>query len=410
MTYRSILKAVRPLKRELTRLPQMMKNLLWEPYLQQLTDSSVVVMWATHTPGQPTVEYQRRSGNRHIMQGSSQMLDYRVRQWSGHGVYLHRVALAKLRSNTPYAYKICLDGRDMLPQRSLSFQTGPMVGSNVPFTFIAMGDFGNGSPSQRQLSNQLRRDAFQFILTVGDNSQGEGTYLQYDETVFQVYQDIFCKAGLFTAMGNHDYPTDNGTPYLSLFDPPRNALQDQDIGRYYSFDYGNVHFVVVDSNIPLDVDDAIADDDMFDWLRMDLSQTAQPWKIVSCHHPPYNTGDHGSDERVRTKLIPIFEEFGVDLVLSGHQHNYQRSKPLRGGQVTTSDEGGIVYIISGAGSTARHAVGDADWLAASVGSVKHGLYNRITASGDHLRIEAIDHQGETHDACTLVKRVSVRQN
>ena len=367
-------------------------------------------MWATHTSGQPTVEYHRQSGNHHTAHGSSHMLDYRVRQWSGHGVYLHRVPLTDLRPNTPYVYKICLDGRDMLPQRALSFQTGPVVGSNVPFTFIAMGDFGNGSPGQRQLSDQLRRDSFQFILTVGDNSQGDGTYLQYDETVFQIYQDIFGKVGLFTAMGNHDYPTDNGAPYLSLFDPPQNALRDQDMGRYYSFDYGNAHFVVVDSNLPLDVDDVIADDDMFDWLRHDLSQTAQPWKIVSCHHPPYNTGDHGSDKRVRAKLIPIFEEFGIDLVLSGHQHNYQRSKPLRGGQVTTLEQGGIVYIISGAGAAAKHAVGDVDWLAASVGSVTHGLYNRITVSGDHLRIEAIDHEGQIQDACTLVKSASPLHN
>jgi 3',5'-cyclic AMP phosphodiesterase CpdA len=249
----------------------------------------------------------------------------------------------------------------------------------------------------------MSRDSFRFILTTGDNSQGQGTYQQFDSRVFHIYRDVFSKAAIFPTIGNHDYLTDNGAPYLDLFDLPRNAWRTNDIQRYYSFDYGNVHFVVLDSKALLDADDAAASDGMFAWLCNDLSQTAQRWKIVTCHHPPYSTGSYGSNRRVQTQLVPIFETYGVDLVLSGHQHNYQRSKPLRGGQVTTVEEGGIVYIVSGAGAAAKHACDSADWLAFSICSVSYGLSNRITVTRDRLIIETVDDGGKVRDIYTLSK-------
>jgi hypothetical protein len=178
------------------------------------------------------------------------------------------------------------------------------------------------------------------------------------------------------------------------------------MGRYYSFDYGNAHFCVVDSNKLVLAREEATSDTMLAWLDEDLGQTRQKWVVVSCHHPPYNAGPHGSEERVRTELVPILETHGVDLVLSGHQHNYQRSAPLRGGQVTTSDRGGITYVVSGAGAMARHRCGDADWLAHSICSASYGLYSRITVSGGRLTIEAVDDEGQVRDRHTIVKRTA----
>lgn len=373
-----------------------LKNLVWPPYLQQLTATGVVILWTTGKGENPAVEYFTDSGDRFISRGHSRTLE-------ALNLQLHRVELNRLQPNTTYAYKIYLGDKALSSETTFSFQTAPPPGSNIPFTFIVLGDYGNSTPSQRQLRHQIARDSFDFILTTGDNSQGEGTYQQFNYKVFDVYRDIFSRAALFPALGNHDYMTGNAAPYLDLFDLPGNAWRDEDKKRYYSFDYGNTHFTVIDSNLPLDVDDAIADDDMFDWLRHDLGETTQPWKIVVCHHPPYNAGSHGSDERVQKKLVPIFETYGVDLLLSGHQHNYQRSKPLRDGGVTTVEEGGIVYVVSGAGAAAKHACNGAHWLACSVSSVNYGVYNRISVQSNSLTLETVDDQGKIRDTYTLRK-------
>ena len=291
-----------------------------------------------------------------------------------------------------------------------SFRTAPPTGSDTPFTFLAFGDYGNGTESQRKLRDQMARELRQpssgaprvrFILTVGDNSQGSGTYRQLDMRVFSVYGEVFSQAAVFPALGNHDYLTHEAAPCLDLFDLSQGVSPGQETGRYYSFDHGNTHVTVLDTNRPLD--DAIRrnnDDGMLAWLESDL-QTTQRWKVVVCHHPPYNTGDRGCDMRVREHIVPLLETYGVHLVLSGHQHNYQRSKPLRGDQVTTVQKGGIVYIVTGAGARAKHACQESQWLDAAICSASHGLYSRITASNDSLNIEAIDDAGHIRDRYSL---------
>lgn len=124
-----------------------------------------------------------------------------------------------------------------------------------------------------------------------------------------------------------DYQTKAGAPYLDLFDLPQNAWRASDQARYSSFDYGNVNFVALDSNALLYSSDKAASDDMFDWLRADLEQTEQLWKIVVTHLLVYSTGPHQADSQIaQAKSSPIFETYGVDLVLSGHERIYQRSR------------------------------------------------------------------------------------
>jgi 3',5'-cyclic AMP phosphodiesterase CpdA len=158
-----------------------------------------------------------------------------------------------------------------------------------------------------------------------------------------------------------------------------------------------VHIAVVDSDAPLDVTDSAATDDMLDWLRADLAQTQQPWKIVAHHHPAYSTSQPGSDSRVQSKLVPIYEAYGVNLVLTGHRHNYERTLPLRGGQVTTTAAGGIVYVVSGAGAAADGSCGTASWVAVSYCSQNYGLYSRISVNGNALTVEAVDAKGVVKD-------------
>ncbi len=376
-------------------------NLVWKPYLQQVTETSAVVLWATQSGSTAMMNYGTSASYGSTANGDIRTLDtlnYR----------LNRVKLDGLAPNTTYYYTVRTDGVDMLPDETLKFKTAPLIGSDIPVTFLAFGDYGLGTKAQKNLRDQMLKEPFDFIVTTGDNAYSRGTYSEFDTKVFQIYGNLFARGGLFPSPGNHDTYTNNSTPYLDLFDLPTNAWRSDDSERYYSFDYGSMHIVVLDTNSPLDATDADANDDMFDWLRADLSATRQPWKIAVFHHPPYSTGSaHGSDSRVRSKLVPIFEQYGVQLVLNGHDHIYERSKPLRSGQVTTAAQGGITYIVSGAGSAASYGCDNASWVAVRSCGTGYGIYNRVTVTPETLHIEAVRDNGGVVDTLVLTNTSSI---
>jgi hypothetical protein len=369
-------------------------NLVWKPYLQQLSDTSVMIQWTTRTGETSAVHYGTDTGSAQVAHGVPSSI-------AALNMQMHRVALTGLQPDTTYSYKIYTDEEDLWPEQRLAFRTAPSPGSATPFSFLAFGDFGKNTDSQKRLRDQMARDSFRFVVSTGDNAYAAGTYAEFDTNVFQIYGDVFSKAAFFPTLGNHDYATGSGAPYLDLFSLPRNAWRSSHQERYYSFDYGSVHVVALDTNTPLDAIDSAATDDMFDWLRDDLSRTTQPWIIAVVHHAPYSTGGHGSDSRAQTKLVPIFEQYGVDLVLSGHDHIYQRSKPLRGGQVTTVEQGGIPYIVSGAGSAADYGCTSAEWVAVAYCAKTYGIYSRVQVTGSRLTVEAIDDAGAVRDSFSL---------
>jgi hypothetical protein len=369
-------------------------NLIWYPYLQQLTNTSVTIVWSTHSGTNPVVSYTTAASTPTVIQGSSRPL-------AALGTQLHRVTLIDLQPSSTYYYSIFVDNEELLSGETLSFRTAPDTRDASAFTFLAFGDYGITTASQARLRDQMRRDSFNFILTTGDNAYLDASYADFDRAVFRIYGDLFARAPVFPSLGNREYRTARAAPYLDLFELSAMTWRPDDQERYYSFDYGSAHIVVLDSNAPLDVDDSAANDDMLDWLRADLAQTEQPWKIAAFHHPAYSTGSHGSDLRVQAKLIPIFEAYGVQLVLNGHDHNYQRSLPLRAGQVASTAEGGVVYVVTGAGESASSPCTMASWLAFARCSQPYGLYSRITIDGDSMTIQAVNNTGAVEDAVTL---------
>lgn len=393
---RSLLKSVRQRIAKLRQSTDILfrkyvRNLVWEPYLQQVTHSSAIVLWTTRTGDRPEVCCW---GDDHqiIVRGQSRLM-------GGLGIQQHRVSLQQLQPDTTYHYSVSLNGQSLFTRKSSSFRTAPHPGDDTPFTFVVLGDFGTGHASQKRLRDQLQHDTYRFVLTTGDNTQGRGAYDQFDVHVFQVYRDIFNKVPVYPALGNHDYHSDAGAPYLDIFDLPRNASRESDQERYYSFDYGNAHFVVIDSNLLSDA--SRSSNDMLYWLSHDLRQTEQRWKIAAVHHPPYNTGRHGFHKYTRAEIVPILEQHGVHLVFSGHQHNYQRSHPLRNGHLASTQHAGTVYIVSGAGSSAMHVCRQAEWLAHSVCREPSGIYSRIQVERDRLLVEAIDDTGQIRDSYTF---------
>jgi hypothetical protein len=242
----------------------------------------------------------------------------------------HIVAVSGLTPDTMYFYSVGttaqrLAGGDM----SHYFVTSPEPGTAQPTRIWVLGDSGTANADAGAV-----RDAYlaftgnrhtDLWLMLGDNAYNNGTDSEYQAAVFNMYPSLLRQSVLWPTLGNHDAATaDSATqtgPYYDIFTLP---TQGQAGGvasgteAYYSFDFGNIHFIVLDSS-----ESAFSPTGpMITWLQDDVANNTRPWIIAYWHHPPYS---RGSKEEVRENAVPILEAAGVDLVLSGHSHSYQRS-------------------------------------------------------------------------------------
>ena len=301
----------------------------------------------------------------------------------------------RARGFTLYKYNIIVGGTD-LNLVSDTFRTAPMVGSGA-VSFVALGDSGTGSPEQRHIDALIENESFDFALHSGDlaygavDGTGTGTFQTTSDWFFSIYQNWLRSRPVFPVNGNHDSraANGNGLPYLGLFVLPTNgasATYPDHAERYYSFDYGPIHVVALDTEYTfLDSSRRAA---QLAWLQADLGATGQPWKIALFHRPPYSAGgEHGSAVDVRTAFNPIFEQFGVQLAIGGHEHDYERTWPLRAG---VTDPTGVTYIVTGGGGAPLYPSSTATWTAYSATRFH---YLRGAADSCSLQINAVGDEG-----------------
>ncbi|MEM9074944.1 MAG: metallophosphoesterase, partial [Myxococcota bacterium] len=204
---------------------------------------------------------------------------------------------------------------------------------------------------------------------------------------------------------NHEDKTDRAQPYLDVYYLPEQAMRPEDQERYYSFDYGDIHFVSVDSNdgtlipIGLDITGSI-DNDMLDWLAQDLAESDATWKIAFFHHPPFTSSSRSANVTVRNFLLPILEEGGVDLVLAGHDHHYERTLPIREGCIAQRDDSAITYIVAGGGGAGLRGDVTPEWWHVQSDDAQHS-YVELDVHGCVATIRAIGSSGETIDEYQL---------
>lgn len=268
----------------------------------------------------------------------------------------HIVTINGLSPYTKYYYNVG-DGNTYYTTNdgSYFFTTSPNIGTKQPMRFWVIGDFGNGSQAQVDVKTGFL-DNYRDVDTdvwfwLGDNAYGDGTDQQYQDKVFAVYPDVFRNTVVWPSPGNHDYGSvdlGNNGPYYDIFSLPKNGeaggVASGEEG-FYSFDYGNVHFLSLNTEYLLWI---ISDNTTFtDWLEQDLQNTDADFIIAYWHQPPYTKGSHDSDDdfsrpqMMRQNVLPILEEYGVDMVLSGHSHGYERSYLINGhyGKSNTWDAG-----------------------------------------------------------------------
>jgi hypothetical protein len=304
------------------------------------------------------------------------------------------------------------------------FVTSPVAGTAVPTRIWVLGDSGTANANAQAVSNAYL--AFtgsthtNLWLMLGDNAYETGTDSEFQAAVFDMYPTILRKSVLWPTLGNHDTAQSANPPaslpYFAMFTLPTNAQAGgmaSGTEKYYSFDYGNIHFICLDSM----TSDRSSTGPMATWLRADLASSTRQWTIAFWHHPAYSKGSHDSDTEsnlveMRQTFLPILEEAGVDLVLAGHSHSYERSYLIDGHYGVSSTftnamkkDGGSGRP-DGTGAYAKPTLGPGTHegavyaVAGSSGQISGGLLNHpaMFISLNNLGSMVLDVNGDTLDA------------
>lgn len=359
------------------------------PYINLVTPNSATVVWHTDTATTGTVAY-------------SENLAFDLSATDGVTDTIHVVTLTGLTPETIYFYRVTA-GPDTLTEAGDYLETAPVPSPTAGFTFAALGDIGRATPDQIDVAGMLNASAPKFAILTGDIIYEAGEQQNFDPQYFDIYQPTLALIPFYTSMGNHDLGTNNGQPYLDNFYLPTNSATGSE--RYYSFDYGNAHFVALE----ITVEDTAPNSQMLTWLDQDLAASSQLWKFVYFHVPAYsNSAAHGGDATIAAAIEPILDARGVDVVFQGHNHFYTRTYPLVGGTPTnTADEpnyynpSGPIWITTGGGGRALVPINSPSSIEAFSVSDYHFVYAYIT--GPVLALTAISSTGVDLDVVSILK-------
>lgn len=238
----------------------------------------------------------------------------------------------------------------------------------------AVGDVGTGDREEHETAQamaSLPGAPYDALVLLGDNVYPSGDPRRLDATVFGPFADVLDTADLVAALGNHDVKDGDGPRQVASLGMP---------GRWYTWRSGPVEIIVLDST-------SADDPAQRAWLEDTLATSDATWKLVAVHHPPYSAGWHGSSKNVRAAFEPLFNRVGVQLVLAGHDHDYQRSEPING----------TTYVVSGAGAKSRPT--DRAWFTAVSWSTQH--FVDIQVWPDRLELQAVAQDGPIYDRVGL---------
>ena len=413
-------------------------TLMRGPYLNQANESSIVVRWRSSTAVVGRVRYGTTIGS------LTQSVD------EAGATTEHIVRLTGLAPYSRYYYTIgsatgTLAGGDA----EHTFRTSPIPGTATDTRIWVLGDAGRANVNQAAV-----RDAYyswtgartpDLCLMLGDNAYNSGTDAEYQAAVFNMYPAFLRKMPLWSCLGNHDANGGSTSstanfPYFDMFTLPTNAECGGVVSgteRYFSFDYGNIHFINLDSQTSNrnTIEANGSDGAMAAWLRNDLAGITATWIIAFFHHPPYSKGSHNSDTEtqlieMRSRFGPILEAGGVDLVLSGHSHSYERTFFLDGhyglsgtftaahkqqpGNGRPASDGAYIKPLTGP----RDHFGAVYTLTGSAGSADGGALNHpamfvsyntlgsfnIDINGNTLNATYIESDGDIADTFTIIKQ------
>jgi len=270
----------------------------------------------------------------------------------------------------------------LLPGRGADEFKFPLKPNSV--RFAAIGDMGTGEPPQYEVAQRMvearRSFPFDFVIMLGDNIYG-GSKASDFEKKFELPYKPLLDAGVkfYASLGNHDNAKERFYKFFNMNGE-----------SYHTFKHGNVRFFALDSNY--------MDPRQIDWIKAQLNDASETnWKICFFHHPLYSSGRfHGPATDLRQLLEPLFIQYDVDVVFSGHDHLYERTRPI----------GGVVYVTTGAGGAELYPRAASNPFTVAFANERHS-YTVIEISGHVMHLRQIDEDGREVDTVTLTKAVTV---
>ena len=430
----------------------VLSGLIRGPYLQVATSKSIVVRWRTDAAVRSRVRYGTEAGNLNFMADDSLLATE------------HVVPLKGLTPYTKYYYSIGSFVDTLQGSADNYFYTLPEPGKEDMYRVGVFGDCGDNSINQRNVKKQvlsyLGDQYMNAWILLGDNAYAHGTDAEFQAKFFNIYKDDLLKRyPLFPTPGNHDY---NDADYPKGYEMAQrthevayyNNFSMPTLGEaggvashtqaFYSFDLGNMHFLSLDS-YGKEANEYRLYDTMgpqVQWIKKDLEANQNKgWVIAYWHHPPYTMGSHNSDEetelvKIRENFIRILERYGVDLILCGHSHDYERTRLIQGhygmeasfnaaqhnksnssGKYDGSDNScpyvkntiagpGTVYVVSGSagklGGKQTTFPHDATYYA----NADNGGASFLEVQGNRLDLKWICADGVIRDRFTMMKQVN----
>jgi acid phosphatase type 7 len=299
------------------------QEFLWEPYLQNVTSHGCTVSWGNNIESPGTV----------VMVSNRE----RFRKRSTSSIH-HEVRFSRLTPDTRYRYQVKIPGST---RRWGVCHTAPLPSDFETVRVAVVGDSGVGSSEQYQVSEAIRNFNPDLILHTGDIVYDLGEYEHYRQKFFLPYQSLLRGRPLYPSMGNHD--ANNPAVFEGVYQLPRKASRSE-TERYYSFNFGPLHFISLDTT-----QDFSPGSRQHEWLVSDLRRSSSSlWRVAFFHYPAYSAGPHGDTPEVKEQLVPLFEQYHVQLVLSGHDHAYERSFPLG------LSRHKVLYIVTGGGGNSLY--------------------------------------------------------
>jgi hypothetical protein len=424
--------------------PQLLRG----PYLQVATSQSIVVRWRTDAAERGVVRYGTSPHELTTVINGEQI------------TMEHIVKLNGLKPSTKYYYTIGGLTHTLEGDSNNYFITLPQPGTIGKYRIAALGDCGNNSANQKSVRDQIVKylgaNYMNGWILLGDNAYESGTDAEYQKNFFDIFQDAFLKKyPLFPTPGNHDYRDIDSyrgkskygqqVAYFQNFSMPVHGEAGgvpSGNQAYYSYDIGNIHFLSLDSYGIEDSAFRLYDTTsrQVQWVKKDLELNKEKdnWVVAYWHHPPYSMGSHNSDKekeliKIRENFIRILERYGVDLVLCGHSHSYERSNFMNGhygpensyssaynvskqhtqvsGKMETCTYTkqmphgmGTVYVVSGsAGKIDSRTQPSFPHNAMVYSNAKEGGGLMLEVEGDRLDLKWVCADGVVRDAFTMIK-------
>ena len=415
---------------------------LTEPYLQlgerPAPDRLTIAWQAPDVEAEWWLEHKKLNA----WVAAARITNRRVRLNGTKPFRIYEAELDRLSPGAEFDYRVTRNNQTVFESRAKAI---PPESQATRFALIA--DTGQGTRGQRQVAEQIQKAQPDALLVAGDIVYPSGRLKHYAERWFPIMSPLLRSRVSAATPGNHDIEEchhldakPDCLAYFHIWSQPLNGPTNTSIpvrgptaafkeatgakfprAANYSFDYGPVHWTMLDSNHYMDW----TRPDLIEWLERDLAAARRPWRVVMLHHAPFHsTRKHAEQQRMRV-LAPIFEKHGVRIVFAGHVHNYQRSHPIRftpsgathplgalqriRGKVERDEQNGVIYIVTGAGGAGLHDPGSSAnpqaWQAFTAKfEARQHSFTQVDATGTNMAIRQIGADGRELDSFSVARR------